>query len=262
MSKTEIKEINVSLVDPPAEPDRIEINSDEIKALSESIKQVGLLQPILVTPRGDRFEVVAGDRRYKALKLNGVEKIPCIVREMSQDEVYILRATENIARENLSGLEEAIIYKRLNETCGMTWDQIGEKFGKSAHVVKRRTDILRMPQEIQEAIHKKDISIGVGEELWKIPDITALNYYLSFAVENGVTVSIARQWVRDYERELRTKSNDVNPGGSFRHPSEKIPVYVACDLCRSAMEIGTESVIRMCPNCADIISKVIKESNQ
>jgi len=258
MATPKIVNLDVGLIDPPETPDRIEIDPGEIEELADSILEVGLLQPILVRPCGARYEVVAGDRRFKAHQLKGLNRIAAISREMTDDEVAIIRATENLKRENLSALEEARIYSRLNEKFGMSWEAIGKRIGKSPGLVKRRTDILRMPEGLQKALHKKLVSVGVAEELWRIHDVTALEYYLSFAIDNGVTVLVARQWAQDFEREQRAPANENVGGGGFRHPSEQVPVYVACDLCREAMVIGQETILRVCPGCSESISHAIK----
>jgi len=258
MEVPQIVNLDIGLIDPPEVPDRIEISPDDIAELADSIQQVGLLQPILVRPHNGRYEIVAGDRRFKAHQLRGINRIPAVIREITTHEAVIIRATENLSRTDLSAVEEARIYARLNEDHGMTWEEIGKRIGKSAHVVKRRTDILRMDEMLQKALHKKEISVGVAEELWRISDKTMLAYYLQFAVENGCTVAVARQWAHDYEKELRQTQNDGGGTPSFRHPSEQAPIYVACDLCREAMEVGKETVLRCCPSCCGSISDAIK----
>ncbi len=140
----------------------------------------------------------------------------------------------------------------------MSWEEIGKRTGKSPGLVKRRTDILRMPECLQKALHKKLVSIGVAEELWRIQDPTGLEYYLSFAVDNGVTVLVAREWAQAFEREQRQPQQQEPGGGGFRHPSETVPVYVACELCRGSMEISEAVNLRCCPSCAEFISQAIK----
>jgi len=258
MGTPKITNLDIGLIDPPVEPDRMELDQDRIAELGESIIVNGLLQPILVRPVGDRFEVVAGDRRFKAHQLKGINRIPSIVREMSDGDAAILRATENLEREDLTPVEEARTYARLNEKHGMSWEEIGKRTGKSPGLVKRRTDILRMPENLQKALHRKLVSIGVAEELWRINNVTALDYYLSFAIDNGVTVLVARQWAQDFEKSQREPLQEDAGGGGFRHPSETVPIFVACDLCRQAMEVGQETMLRVCPGCAESISQAIK----
>jgi ParB family chromosome partitioning protein len=262
MEQPRIERIRIDLIDPPDEPDRIEIDDAELQELSESILAVGLLQPILITPRGERYEVVAGDRRFKAHQRAGMSEIDAIVRDMSPEEVALLRATENLSRKDLTPVEEARIYARLNEKYGLPWEKIGKKFGKSPGLVKRRTDILRMPECLRDALHQKKISTGVAEELWRIKDTTALEYYLSFAVENGVTVAVARQWAQDLERQGRTNQPDIGGGGGLRHPSESTPIYTACDLCGGPADMSKMSVVRCCRDCSALIEEALRTYQQ
>ncbi|MDD2777569.1 MAG: ParB/RepB/Spo0J family partition protein [Methanocellales archaeon] len=260
--KEEIKTIDVSLIDPPETPDRIEIDQGEVESLAASIKEVGLLQPILVRPNNGRYEVIAGDRRLRALKSANIQKVNALVKDIDKKQVAIIRATENLKRENLTPLEEAKIYIRMSDELGMTWEEIGKKIGKSPATCKRRTDILRMPECLQIALHKKQIQISVAESLWRITDQTALEYYLSFAIENGVTVSVARDWANEYEKSLRTNVSDTGGGGILRHPSEISPIYVACDLCKQPVEIGNESVLRVCPHCLGALMEAKRNLDQ
>jgi len=249
MTNPKIVMLDVGLVDPPEDPDRMEIDPEVIRGLLASIVQNGLLQPILVRPRGSRYEVVAGDRRFKAHQLGNINTIPSISREMSDMEAAIIRATENLERENLTPLEEARTYFRLYEKHSMSWEDIGKRFGKSPGLVKRRCDILRMPECLQQALHKKTISVGVSEELWRIADETVLTYYLTFAVENGVTVAVARQWAQDYEKSVRFQSSDTAGGGGVSSPYEPVPCYIPCDLCHQPVELGKDKLLRICPPC-------------
>jgi len=162
----------------------MEIDQDKIEELGESILKNGLLQPILVRPVGDRFEVVAGDRRFKAHQLKGINRIPAISREMSDEDAAILRATENLEREDLTPLEEARTYARLNEKHGMSWEEIGKRTGKSPGWSSVELIFSGCPN-VYKGNSTETCSIGVAEELWRIQDPTGLEYYLSFAVDNG-----------------------------------------------------------------------------
>lgn len=249
MQDPKILMLDIGLVDPPDDPDRIEINPDEILDLAESILQVGLLQPVLVRPKGSRYEIVAGDRRFKAHQLKNISLIAAVCREMTDIEAAIIRATENLKRENLTPFEEAKTYFRLHEKHGLSWEDIGKRMSKSPGLVKRRCDILRMPDCLQKELHNKTIAVGVAEELWRISDSTTLTYYLSYAVENGVTVAVARGWAQDYERSVRFARNDVEGTGGVSSPYEPRPCYIPCDLCQDPVELGKDKMLRLCPGC-------------
>ena len=262
VSKGTERLINLGLIDEPVEADRLEIDMDEVRSLAGNIKEIGLIYPIIVRAKGDRFEIVAGHCRYLAYEVLGESKIRCVVRELSDCDVALLRASENLRRIDLSPIEEGMIYQNLEKKYGLSHDEIGKQFGKSAGVVKRRLDLLKMPDQLQKAVHRKHISYGVAEELWRITDVGSMDYYLSFAIEHGVTVAVARQWVKDWKDSVRRSSADVEGGGSGGSPLEARPVYVSCDICHGPMELGKELVLRCCEICATSIKRAVGGGNQ
>jgi len=249
--------IKVDLIDPPAKADRLEIDMDEVRSLGENIRLVGLIYPIIVRAKGDRFEIIAGHCRYLAHQILKESKIRCVVRDVSDLEVSLIRASENLKHLGLSPIEEAYIYQNLEKKHGLSHDEIGKQFGKSPGIVKRRLDLLKMPEQLQKAVHRKYISYGVAEELWRITDEGSMDYYLSFAVEHGVTVAVARAWVKDWKDSLRRSEADVEGGGHSGSPLESRPVWVTCDLCSGPMQLGSESVFRACPECASTVRSAV-----
>jgi len=253
--KQTIKNVSLDLIDEPRGILRMDIDADDLAELSRSISEIGLLQPIMVAKNGDRFEVVFGHRRFLAHQKLGLPTIRATVRDMTESEIGLARATENISRSDLSPVEEATTYKNLIDQYGMTLEQVAIKIGKTAGTVKRRMDMLRMPPSLQEAMHKKLISMSVAEELWPISDPTSLEYYLSFALEGGCTKEVARTWCKDWKDQKRRAESSSGGGGQPLAPSEPRPVYVACDLCTGPMELGQEVVLRVCENCFGTIKQ-------
>lgn len=248
-TKDNISEVPLALIDEPKQVDRMEIDQKIITELAESISEIGLLQPILLRADGDRYEIIAGHRRFLAHRRLEVKTIKAIIRIMNDEEAAIARATENLGRVDLTPIEEAFVFKNLHEDHGMSFDKIGAKVGKSAGLVKRRMDLLKMPPQLRNAVHKKLISISVAEELWPISDIASLDYYLSFALDGGCTQAVARSWCKDWRDSVRRKETGAAGDGQAFAPSEPRPVYVSCDLCTGPMEIGQETVLRLCGNC-------------
>jgi len=236
----------------------MDIDPEAIKDLAENIQEVGLLQPIIVRPEGERFEVVAGHRRFLAFQLLKKKEIPAIVRDMDNVSCALARASENLGRVDISPIEEAAIYGELRDEHDLTINEIGKRMGKSAGIVKRRLDLLKMPPQLQQAIHIKAISYTVAEELWSLGDNSAIDYYLGFAVDHGATREVVRGWVKDHKDAERRKGSAGGGGGGESNPMESRPVYVPCDLCLKAMELGTETLFRSCPKCSKLVSDAIK----
>jgi len=251
--KEAVKDVELTLIDEPDGVARLEIDQEYISELAQSIREIGLLQPILLAIKGDRFEIVAGHMRWLAHFKAGLTKIRSVVRELTREQIVIMRATENLARKDLTPIEEAIIYNDLHEIHGISIQDIAQRVGKSPGLVKRRIDLLRMPEVLTKALHLKRISISVAEELWPISDLAVLDYYLTFALDGGCTKDVARQWCKDWKDSVRRNSNAGVGGGEFLSPQEPRPTYVACDLCTGPMEIGQETVFRTCPKCTKIV---------
>lgn len=243
------KMIEMNKIDPPLGQVRMNIPQDMIQGLADNIREMGLFNPILLTGSDGRYEIIQGHRRYLAFQVLGRKEIPAKVVEMDGTTVALARASENLQREELTPIEEGCVYQDLTERFNMNYVDISKKMGKSPNVVKRRLDLMRMPAVLQQAIHEGKISVTVGEELWILKDDAATDYYLSFAIENGATKDVVRQWVRDHQSKVRTAKMAGERGVSPDSPMEPRPVYVPCDVCREAMEIGTELVIRTCPEC-------------
>jgi len=121
--------------------------------------------------------------------------------------------------------------------------------------------LLRMPPMLQQAVHKKQISMTVAEELWPISDEAQLDYYLGFAIENGCTRTVARQWAQDYKDQVRRAGTTNGKGGHVqRSLYEPRPTYVACDICNEAVKLEESKFIRTCPGCMGAITKGMEVS--
>ena len=252
-------EVSISEIDPPPEPDRLTISPEAVNELAQSIQAVGLLQPILLTAKDGRYEIVFGHRRFLACLQVGMGRIPARIVEYTPEQVMVARASENLQREDLTPIEEAKIYVRLTQQLGMSLEKAGQMTGKSAGVVKRRMDFLRMPESIQKALHQRKISISVAEELWACPDAVYQDYLLEMAVEHGVTKEVARMWVDDFKKSLRTKQQAGAGGGGTLSIFETPPIFVSCDTCRGPAEITEVKHLRICLTCYQTIVENLRK---
>lgn len=249
----QFQEILVEKIRGPQIRDRFAIDEDRIVSLSQDIAENGLINPILVRKNGEGFEVVAGERRFLAVQRLGWERVACHVQDLDDKSAAFLRAVENLGREDLSPVEEGTIYAGLVQNHGLTYDEVAKRVGKTVGVVKRRMDLLKMPQILQRAIHNKQIRYGVGEELWRLSDEGRIDYYLGFAIDHGATVAVVRQWVNDELKAQRRQVGDVEGGGGLANPMETTPTYISCDFCKGPVELGKDAVLRACPDCLNIL---------
>ena len=153
-------EISLSDIDPnPDQPRRV-FEKEALETLAESIRQSGLLQPLLVTPEGSRYRIVAGERRFRAASMAGLDTVPCIVREMSGQERREAALIENLQREDLNPIEEAAGIRDLMESCGYTQELAAKRVGRSRPAVANLLRLLTLPETIQEMVKDGRLSAG------------------------------------------------------------------------------------------------------
>ena len=243
----------MGLIDRPAIPDRLSIDPEYIRELAASIAEVGLMSPIHLRKQDGRYEIVAGDCRYQAFQSLGRDVIPAIILDLDGVNVSILRATENLQRKDLTMIEEARIYRIFHDDHNMTWDQIAKRVGKSPGLVKRKYDLLKMPEVLINAVHERKIGFVVAEELCRLNDLGKIEYYLAFCVDHGATQQIVKDWVKEELSKERQERGTVEEGGWGSALSEVKPVYVTCDCCKGPMRIEEVLSLRICKACGDTI---------
>ena len=167
----EILELNISDIKPNPFQPRIDFDEEEIKGLAESIESQGLLQPIVVRKKDNHFEIVSGERRYRAFCVLKRDKIPCIIKmQITDREMLELALVENIQREELNEIEMAIAYQKLLLECNYTHEQLSKQVGKSRTVITNSLRLLNLPDEIQQMLRKDHISMGHARALLAIED--------------------------------------------------------------------------------------------
>ncbi len=247
--KKGFQQIKVSDCIEPEARARMEIDPEEIENLARSIESQGDLQAIEVVERNGKFEIVFGHRRWLAHKLLEKETIWARVVIKTKDEVTLTRATENIARIDLTPVEEGANYQTLKEEFGMTIEKIAKRVGRKASRVKRMLDIVRMPSSFQKAIHKGKISPTVAEALWRCTDESHRDYLLELAVEHGVTATVAAQWVQEHSKDQRQTKDIENRGGGVSSPMEGSPHYMTCDVCHGPEDTSKVKQLILCGEC-------------
>ncbi len=251
------RKLEMREIDPPGDVTRMEITTEDIQELASSIEEQGLLQPILVNKSGDRYEIVAGDRRFRAHKMLKRTKIMCKIVDVDPETVALQRAMENLQRKNLTPLEEGVIYINLNVSHGLSIDEIAKRSGLSPGVVRRRMDILEMPDNLQRAIHEKKVNSTVAEELMLCGDPGHRDYLIQMAVDHGVTRDVVRMWVADWRKKLRGTQNAGDNGGGVRTIMEPEIIYRPCDACKGPVDLAVVKELRMCPDCYENIVRAL-----
>ncbi|WMC91091.1 ParB/RepB/Spo0J family partition protein [Kineothrix sp. MB12-C1] len=162
--------VKITMVEPNREQPRKNFDEDALLELAESIKQFGLLQPILVQDRKTYYEIIAGERRWRAAKLAGLKEVPVIIRNLTEQEIVEISLIENIQREDLNPIEEALAYKRLLSEFNLKQDEVAERVSKSRTAVTNSIRLLKLCDEVQQMIINDMISTGHARAIIPIED--------------------------------------------------------------------------------------------
>ena len=162
--------VKISSVEPNLNQPRRYFDEDALLELSESIKQYGVLQPLLVSDKKDYFEIIAGERRWRAAKMAGLKEVPVVVKEFTDQEIVEISLIENIQREDLNPIEEAMAYKRLMEEFHLKQDEIADRVAKSRTAVTNSMRLLKLSSKVQEMVIADMISAGHARALLGISD--------------------------------------------------------------------------------------------
>lgn len=186
----DIKTLRMSEIEPNKSQPRTFFDEENIKGLAESIKEHGLIQPIVVRPlpNGITYQIIAGERRWRACKLLKMEEVPVIIRETDELEAAQLAIVENVQRADLNPVEEAMAYRALMDKYGMTQDRLAEVMGKSRPYIANLTRLLSLPEEALSALSNGEISVGHAKVLLSIEDKDSLIYALNTIISEKLSV--------------------------------------------------------------------------
>jgi len=231
-----IKEISAELIDDPINPMRSGLDRDGIDELAESIKKQGLINPITVRPKGERFEVVAGHRRFAACIQARVLRIACVVRELTDEEVFGIMAAENLERQDVDPVDEAIFLGRLVHNLNWTIEQAAEKLNRSAAWVNDRLAILDYPDYMIEIVRDGRLKLGVAKWLAQIEDDVYRKMYVESAVNHGMSVRQAEYIFRQYEMGLLIPSDKIEAVASEAPVGSVVRARAICARCGKLAE--------------------------
>ncbi len=176
-------------ITPNREQPRKEFDEEKIAELADSIRQHGVLQPLLVRPMvTGGYQIVAGERRFRAARMAGLHEVPVVVRELEDAQVTELALIENLQREDLTPMEEAMGYQSLMEQYGLTQEQVAETVGKSRPAIANALRLLQLPEEIRELLELGKITAGHARALLSFPDEESRMQAAKLAAEQGITV--------------------------------------------------------------------------
>lgn len=194
-SPAAVSDVAVSELEPnPAQP-RHHFDPAQLQELAASIRESGIVQPILVRRRGSRYQIVAGERRWRAAQLAGIERVPITVREIPDERLLEVALIENIQREELTPIEEAQAYQRLLDSSGQTQELVAQRVGKDRSTVANALRLLRLPRDVQDLVEARQLDAGHARALLALETVEAQQELAREAARRGLSVREVEQRV-------------------------------------------------------------------
>ena len=217
--------LKINEIEPNRDQPRKKFEEEALQELADSIKQFGILQPLIVQERGDYYEIIAGERRWRAAKLAGLKEVPVVIRKISDQEIVEISLIENIQRENLNPMEEAAAYKRLLTEFHLKQEEIAERVSKSRTAVTNSMRLLKLDERVQQMVVEEMLSTGHARALLGVED-PELQFQAANKVYNEkMSVREVEKLVKKIGREKPVKKEkDTQQDAVYRDLEEKMKV--------------------------------------
>ena len=200
--------LRLSEIEPNRSQPRKKFDDESISALADSIKRHGILQPLLVRPYGSGYQIVAGERRWRAARMLGMTEVPVQIREFSDSESMQIALIENLQRENLNPIEEAQGYFELMESYGMTQDEISKTVGRSRSAVANAIRLLNLPEKIRDMLEDGDLTVGHAKALMAFDDEGLMTEAAEKACGGRLTVRELEKMAQNRDKSDKNKTNE------------------------------------------------------
>lgn len=241
--------ISTDLIDDPEKPIRTDLTPASVEDLVISIKQVGIIEPLVVRPRADRYEVIAGHRRLYAAKLAKIATVPCYVRKATDEQTEMLKIHENLYRTEVNPVDEALFFNYLIQEKKLTPVKIANLITKSPQYVHDRLQILEYPDFLREAVKNKEITFAVAREFYRFGDEQQMKIATYYAKRSGMTTALARKWVNEYKQSKQQQQIKEEVKIDTNTQKQVVEHTTQCIYCLQGLRLIDAVVVYMHPDC-------------
>lgn len=252
----EILTLNPDQILPPLVPMRDGMDEEALRELAASIQAHGLIEPIVVTPEGDRYRLIAGVRRLKACQMAGLVEIPAILKHADDEGQLREMVEENLHREQPTPLDEARVFAVLQESLGKSVMEIAGTVHKSREYVQTRLRILHGPEDVREALRDGQVNLSVALELERCTHDEDRRFLLSHAVAGGATSSMVRRWVQEAEQRRRQVPQGGGAAAEVVQIVHQHTIMAACEWHRGQVPMEATLSFRVCGDCFAFLGKL------
>lgn len=254
-----VKSIPIELIKYPGVILRRPEDMTGIQDLAQSVDHDGLLNPLTVVQRGEEYELLAGGRRFEAVKSLGWDKVPCNVISPAIEREKVITLIENQKRADLNPLEEARYYEYLSKELGLTQEKIGVLSGTTAAHVNQMLSLLRLEEFTMGALAVGDISASQARELVRCPDVSYRQYLVDIIKKNGASTLVLKRWI---DQKIGFKSQNVayQPTPALtQEATGEVKLQTVCDACQATLEYGGLQTISVCNECYRALTQAFKK---
>lgn len=249
----QVYEVPIDLIDPPKKATRQSMDEEGLHQLAESIKTAGLVNPVLLRKTGRRYEIIAGHRRLVAHQMLNRLTIKAIIENLDQEAATRAKVHENLCREDVNPVDEAIFIAQAMEDLKMTSAEFAGYIKRNRAYVKRRLALLDYPDEVRTAVKHSGVPLNVARYLAQITDSVTRRMYIAYAVDQGVTARTARYWLEQYlacgvPNELKMPPPS-EPGGVIEYRTPQ----VFCELCGIKDDVTNMALIYAHHSCCKVL---------
>lgn len=225
--ETPDKYVKITKVEPNREQPRKIFNEDALQELSESIKQHGIIQPILVQDRKDHYEIIAGERRWRAAMLAGLKEVPVIIRNYSEQKIFEISLIENLQRADLNPIEEALGYKKLLEEYNLKQDEVATRMSKSRAAITNSIRLLKLSNDVQQMVESEMISPGHARALLAIEDKDQQYIMAQKVFDEKLSVRDIEKYVKELNKPKKEKKKAaIELDFIYRDIEEKLKIVL------------------------------------
>lgn len=196
LANEETNEFPIDLIDPSASQPRSFFDGDKLAELAQSVRTNGIVQPLLIRKKGERFELIAGERRWRAAQLAGLTKVPAVIRDVSDEKVLEIALIENIQREDLNPIEEARAYRKLIDKVGLTQETVAEQVGRDRSYVTNYLRLLRLPEDLQHLLQAGKLTTGHARALLGVDQATVQRRIARKVIDQDLSVRATERLVK------------------------------------------------------------------
>lgn len=206
----EMIEVDVDLIEPNDFQPRTNFNEERLEELAQSIRANGIIQPLLIRSiNNEKYQLIAGERRWRAAQRAGLLKVPCLLKEISDDKMLELALIENIQRQELNVIEEAHAYKRLIDTLGLTQEMVAQRVGRDRTFITNYLRLLRLPEDIQQLVEGDKLSMGHARALLGIDDADLQRRLAKNIIDKGFSVRETEKTIKKLIENASSNSKSV-----------------------------------------------------